>query len=327
VIVELLNPEYLIPAAVFLGIVLMSLALILFFRFLGERRKVVSKIKTSTSPGMSPRSMSSGEMPVGSQKSAIGRFFTAVFFPIGKKVAPKSEQETSALRKSFLQAGYRGEYLIPVYFGAKIVGTALMVGGYFLLNRYLLKQTEINYIVGGTILTALVGYSLPTFWLSLRTRHRKEKIFEGLPDALDLMVVLVEAGLGLDAAIHRVSEEIALDNKVVSDEFKQVGLELRAGMMRRDALRNLAMRCDHEDVSSLVALLIQTDKFGTSVAQALRVHADAMRTKRFQRAEEMAAKIPVKLTFPLILFIFPSLFVVIVGPAAISIYRNLFSRM
>ena len=316
-----------IPAAVFIGIVLASLALILFFRFLSERRKVVSKIQDSTASGMSPGAMSSVEMPAGSQNSAVGKFFTAIFFPIGKKVAPKSEEETSALRKSFLQAGYRGDYLVPVYFGAKIVFTVLLVGGYFLLNKFVLKQIEINYIVAGTILAALIGYSIPTFWLSLKTSHRKDKIFAGLPDALDLMVVLVEAGLGLDAAIHRVSEEIALDNKVVSDEFKQVGLELRGGMMRRDALRNLAMRCDHEDVSSLVALLIQTDRFGTSVAQALRVHSDSMRTKRFLRAEEMAAKIPVKLTIPLILFIFPSLFVVIVGPAAITIYRNMFSRM
>ena len=136
-------------------------------------------------------------------------------------------------------------------------------------------------------------------------------------------MVCVEAGVGLDAAINRVGEEMRLSNKVLSEEFRLLSLELRAGKTRRDALRNLAMRTDLEDVSSFVTLLIQTDKFGTSVAQAVRVQSDSMRRKRFQRAEEMAAKLPVKLVFPLILFIFPALFIVVLGPAAIRIFRTL----
>jgi tight adherence protein C len=148
-------------------------------------------------------------------------------------------------------------------------------------------------------------------------------MLEGFPDALDLMVVCVEAGMGLDAAINRVGEEMKLRNAVVSEEFRLMGLELRAGKLRRDALRNLGIRTGLDDVKSLMTLLIQTDKFGTSVAQALRVHSDSMRTKRYQKAEEIAAKLPVKLVFPLILFIFPSLFVVIIGPAVIRIFRVL----
>jgi tight adherence protein C len=152
---------------------------------------------------------------------------------------------------------------------------------------------------------------------------RQEKILVGFPDALDLMVVCVEAGLGLDAAINRVGEEMKVSNALLSEEFRLLGLELRAGKTRRDALKNLGLRTGLEEVKSLMTLLIQTDKFGTSIAQALRVHSDSMRTKRYQRAEEMAAKLPVKLVFPLILFIFPALFVVIVGPAVIKIFRVL----
>jgi tight adherence protein C len=161
----------------------------------------------------------------------------------------------------------------------------------------------------------------------MRISNRKEKMQQGLPDALDLMVVCVEAGTGLDAAINRVGEEMKLSNEVLSEEFRLMSMELRAGKQRRNALKNLALRTDLEDVSSLVTLLIQTEKFGTSLAQALRVHSDSMRTKRFQKAEEIAAKLPVKLMFPLVLFIFPSIFVVILGPAAIRIFRTLFPAL
>jgi len=175
-----------------------------------------------------------------------------------------------------------------------------------------------------SVTLALIGFYLPNLWLRLKIARRKEKIIKGFPDALDLMVVCVEAGVGLDAAIYRVGEEMKLSNKVLSEEFKLLSLELRAGKQRGEALRNLALRTDLEDVNSLMTLLIQTEKFGTSIAQALRVYSDSMRTKRYQRAEEMAAKLPVKLVFPLVFFIFPSLFIVILGPAAIRIVRILF---
>jgi len=320
----LLNITVLIPAAVFFGILLVSIALILMLQARAERRRVVGKIQKSTSPLILSGTKESALLHSGQSQTVVGRFFSGIFSPVGKKIAPKEEHALTSLKKSFLRAGYRGDYLIPVYYGAKIIGAVAMVVVYYFVNTLFLHHTELEYIIAGSILSALVGYSLPTFWLRIRTFYRKEKIFEGLPDALDLMVVCVEAGMGLDAAINRVSEEIILENKVVGEEFKLVNLELRAGKMRAEALRNLAIRCDQEDVSSLTGLLIQTDRFGTSVSQALKVHSDSMRTKRFQRAEELAAKIPVKLVFPLILFIFPALFVVVVGPAAITIYRNLF---
>ncbi len=175
-----------------------------------------------------------------------------------------------------------------------------------------------------SLLAALFGFYLPNFYLKLKTMRRKEEIQRGLPDALDLMVVCVEAGTGLDAAIQRVGEEMKFSNKALSEEFHLLILELMAGKARRDALRNLALRTDLEDINSLVTLLIQTEQFGTNIGQALRVHSDSMRTKRYQKAEEVAAKLPVKLIFPLILFIFPSIFVVVLGPAAIRIFRILF---
>ena len=177
--------------------------------------------------------------------------------------------------------------------------------------------------VGLAVFIALLGFYLPDLWLIVKSDIRKEKLFEGLPDALDLLVVCVEAGMGLDGAIHRVAEETKLTNQTLSDELKLLNLELRAGKSRQDALRNLAMRTNINAMNSLVTLLIQTDKFGTSVAKALQVFADSFRTERYQKAEELAAKMPVKLIFPLVLFIFPSLFVVILGPAAIRIYQNI----
>jgi tight adherence protein C len=167
----------------------------------------------------------------------------------------------------------------------------------------------------------VIGFYLPNLWLSLRISSRREQLLVGFPDALDLLVVCAEAGMGLDAAIKRVGDEVKLSSKVISDEFKVLNLELRAGKSRRDALKNLALRTDLDDINSLVTLLIQTDKFGTSVAQALRVHSESMRAKRGQRVEEMAAKLPVKLLFPMIFCIFPVLFLVTIGPALIQVFR------
>jgi tight adherence protein C len=194
---------------------------------------------------------------------------------------------------------------------------------FFISKVFLIKATQPGSFLIYPILGALIGFYLPNLWLRAKTSARQEKILEGFPDALDLMVVCVESGMGLDATINRVGEEMKLRNPTLSDEFRLMSLELRAGKLRRDAMRNLAARTGLDDVKSLMTLLTQTDKFGTSVAQALRVHSDSMRTRRYQRAEEMAAKLPVKLVFPLVLFIFPAMFVVIVGPAAIKIMRHL----
>jgi tight adherence protein C len=176
------------------------------------------------------------------------------------------------------------------------------------------------------VLSALLGFYLPDIWLRQKTDKRKEKILNALPDALDLLVVCVESGMGLDSAIYRVAQEMRLNSPELSDELQLMNLELRAGKSRKDALKNLALRTNLEEINSLVTLLIQTDQFGTSMADALRIYSDSYRTQRYQRAEELAAKLPVKLIFPLVVFIFPALFVVLLGPAAISIYNALLKQ-
>jgi tight adherence protein C len=170
---------------------------------------------------------------------------------------------------------------------------------------------------------AMAGYYAPHLWLHLRIRERKRRISEGFPDALDLIVVCLESGLGLGPAIQRVGEEIKLVHKQLSDELHVLSFELRTGLPRQQALRNLGVRTGVDDVKSLMGVLIQTDRFGTSVGDALRVYSDHMRKTRQFRAEELANKLPIKLLFPLIFCIFPSFFVILMGPAVITLMRVL----
>jgi len=243
---------------------------------------------------------------------------------IGNYVKPKSEEGSSGVRKMLVRAGYRRERAFIIFYGAKTF-LAILLFGFSFLVRF--GNVLPLYSVLICIIWTAVGFYLPNLWLKSAINRRARKLTEGLPDALDLMVVCVESGTGLDAAITRVSEEMSLSNKAITDEFKVMSLELRAGKQRRDALKNLAFRTGLEDITTLVTLLIQTDRFGTSIAQALRVHSDSMRTRRFQRAEEIAMKLPVKLVFPLVIFIFPSIFVVVLGPAVIRIVRVLLPRL
>ncbi|MCK6500777.1 MAG: type II secretion system F family protein, partial [Nitrospira sp.] len=177
------------------------------------------------------------------------------------------------------------------------------------------------------LLAATCAYYAPSIWLSQAIAHRQDALLRAIPDALDLMVVCVEAGLGLDQAIARVGEDVKQTHPVLGEELNVLALELRTGVQRQEALRNLAYRTDLEEVKNLVALLVQTDRFGTSIGQALRVHADSMRATRRLKAEELAAKLPVKLLLPLIFFIFPSMFVVTIGPAVIRMVRVLFPAL
>jgi len=242
---------------------------------------------------------------------------------LGEANKPSSESEVSAIREALLTAGYRHAQAPILFMGAKLLSGILALGIVILLPASLLRFPTATVQLVIYVGAASVGYFLPMLWLRYAVMQRKEKLLDAFPDALDLMVVCVEAGLGLDAAISRVSSEIRFAHGELAEEFNLVSLELRTGLSRAEALKNLSRRVDLEEVSSLVALLVQTDKFGTSVGQSLRVHSDAMRVNRQLRAEELAAKLPVKLLFPLVFFIFPSLFVVVVGPAAVKIARTL----
>ena len=289
-----------------------------------NRRQVVDKIRGVRVE--EPSSAGAGLQPA--KGAWLTRQLLAFVSAIGLKFgSPKSGSQPSFQRQLFLQAGFRGEHTLAAFLGFKILGTALLAAAGMLWRFFTPPTGEPLLAVLTVVVPALLGWYLPDIVLRLRIAHRKELLLNGFPDALDLMVVCVESGMGLDAAVTRVGEEIRLSSPMVSEEFRLLSLELRAGKMRRDALQALAMRSGLEEFNSFASLLIQTDRFGTSVAQALRVHADSVRVKRALRAEEVAAKLPVKLIFPLVVFIFPSIFVVILGPAAIKIYRSLLQVM
>ncbi|HZD61769.1 MAG TPA: type II secretion system F family protein [Xanthobacteraceae bacterium] len=227
------------------------------------------------------------------------------------RVAPQSPSEMGKLQRKLTMAGYRSHEAVAVFFGIRL-GCALAV--FALLASSILVRPNLLFAISGCAL----GYLLPTMALGRLAKRRQHRIRLGLADALDLLVVSVEAGLGLDQALQRVGEEIAFAHPDLSDELRLINLELRAGKARSDALRNLGERTGVDDIISLVAMLVQTDKFGTSVAQSLRVHSETVRTKRRQRAEEAAAKTGVKMVFPLVFCIFPAIFIVTIGPAAIK---------
>ncbi len=236
--------------------------------------------------------------------------------------SPKEEERLSRTQKALSKAGYRGQNDTTVFYGSKAFLAVIPSVVFWALMAQFVDLTHIRTILF-SLLVAAAGFYLPDFWIYLKTSKRKEKIRTGFPDLLDLLVVCMEAGQGLDAALVRVGREIEVTNYVLAQELNLLNLEIRAGKSRREALRNLALRTGLEDVSSLVTLINQSEKLGVSVAQALRVQSDAMRTKRHQRAEEIAARIPVKLTIPLVFFIMPCLFAVILGPGVISIIKNL----
>jgi tight adherence protein C len=244
---------------------------------------------------------------------------------LGKRVVKENSIDYSAMRVKFLNAGIRLYNAPTIFWGVKILLATVLAVGFFLIRISAFKLVDPLATVALCIFLFLLGLYMPSIWLRFKIAERKNKLTEGLPDALDLLVICVEAGMGLDSAIQRVSEEIKMANIPLSDELRLYNLEVRAGKSRHEALRNLSTRTDLEDINSLVTLLIQTDQFGTSIAQTLRVYSDTFRTRRYQKAEEIAARLPVKLVLPTAMFIFPSLFVVILGPAFIRIFRVLTS--
>lgn len=240
--------------------------------------------------------------------------------PLHKLSSLDERSVRNRLRLKLIRAGYRSEHALNNYLALKIVIGIVMVLGFFLSKLFYSLDSQNLMKV---ILYAILGYYVPNIWLWFATKSRQEKITKGLPDALDLMVVCVEAGLGLDATFKRVGEEMSALCKEISEEFHLTNLEIRAGNTRDEAFKNMAVRTGVAEVKSLMTVLNQTSRFGTSIATALRVHADSMRIKRRQLAEEVAAKSSVKLVFPLVLFIFPAIFVVIIGSGAIRIIKHL----
>jgi tight adherence protein C len=226
-------------------------------------------------------------------------------------MVPQSRSEMGKLQQRLVTAGYRQHEAIAVFFGIRLACALAFFA--LLATPILIKPNLLLALLG-----CALGYLLPGMALGRLAKKRQHRIRLALPDALDLLVVSVEAGLGLDQAMQRVGTELDFAHPELSEELRLINLELRAGKARVEALRNLAERTGVDDIISLVAMLVQTDKFGTSVAQSLRVHSDTVRTKRRQRAEEAAAKTGVKMVFPLVFCIFPAIWVVTIGPAVIK---------
>jgi tight adherence protein C len=231
-----------------------------------------------------------------------------------------SPHNVRRLRRRLIQAGYPDDNAPTIYRVVRMIAAIALPMITFFFVTVILGWPVNTTAIGVTVLALLYGLFLPSFYLSRMIAKRKALITRALPDALDLLVVCVEAGLGLNAALQRVGREMELVEPSLSDELAITNREIRAGRPRDEALRNLGSRTGVDDLKSLVAMLVQTDRFGTSIADSLRVFADSMRTKRRQRAEELVAKAAIKLIFPLLLFIFPALFIVLMGPALIRIW-------
>lgn len=247
--------------------------------------------------------------------------------PLARFAESDTGAQASALRRRLLHAGLRHPQALTAYLGTKTLLALALPLLVFLAQLLTPHPLQGQPLLLSMLLAAALGYYLPNVVLSRMVFLRQREIFESFPDALDLITVCVEAGLGVEAALGRVAGDIQHRSRVLGTELQLVGLELRAGAPREHALHNLALRTGVEEVDGFVAMLIQAERFGTSIAQALRVHADMLRTRRRQRAEEAAAKITLKLLLPLIFCIFPALLLVLLGPAAISIHRVLLPAM
>jgi tight adherence protein C len=257
----------------------------------------------------------------GAMAKALAKASPALSAPL----KPKNDADVNKTRDKLNMAGFRGENAPQMYWSLKVLalGAGFTLGGGAMLFTRGLNIDALTY----TGIIAGVCFYLPEIILWFIRRKRQDNIFYGLPDALDLMVVCVEAGLGLDQAMRKVTEEMKKTYRVIAEEFALSNLQMQMGRARVEVLHDLGARTGVDDLKALAAILIQADKFGSSVAQALRVQSDSMRTRRRQLAEEKAAKTAVKLIFPLVLFIFPAIFVVLVGPAAITMVNELFPSM
>ena len=305
---------YIMLILIFVATLFLVIGIARYLSYLKGRRDLLRKIEED--------GRKESEIKIDSLKDRVRQVFLGITKGLGPLAKPKGEEEVSRLRRRFMQAGLnRFKNIVMVFVGSKVLFMICLPVLFAVLKFSAFRNILPMQFIFILVVLALIGFYLPELWLKIRINNRKDQIVRGFPDGLDLMVICAEAGMGLDAAINRVGEEMKLRHPFLSEELKILTLELRAGKQRRDALRNLAMRTDSEDLQSFATLLIQTEKFGTNIAQAMRVQADSMRTKRTQKVEEIAAKLPIKLLFPTILFIFPSLFLVLMGPALIRAFR------
>jgi tight adherence protein C len=313
---------YAILGAVFIAIFMVLYGINQAIHRSRRRRRIIRTIQNS-------RDAWTPSQPAPDEKalSLTGRL-TNMIAKMGARFSSNDASTYSHQRRRLLQAGIRNPKAAQIVWGAKIWSPLILMLLFYGLRTYLPQLKLLSAPMTASLLigVGIAGFYLPELWLAGKASVRREKITESLPDALDLLVVCVEAGLGLDSAFKKVADEMKMSSPQMSEEFKLLNLELRAGKTRQDALRNLSLRVNIDSLKSLVTLLIQTEMFGTGVAKALRVFSDTFRTQRFQKAEEIAAKLPVKMLIPTVFFIFPTFMAIMIGPAAITVWDNWLSK-
>jgi tight adherence protein C len=311
--------ESLLPLAIFGAVT--SLSWWALIELAGRKPRTVQRLDELKNPQLRRGSRSGALL----RKSDPFAKMLATTAAMSKSLQPQSEAELGKLRTKLATAGFRSEAAGPVFMGIKLTGllAALFIGGGAVVG---IRGVDRSDFVWTAAVVAVVFY-LPDVVVGFLSRRRKQALFLAMPDALDMLVVCVEAGLGLDQAMRKVSEEMKFSYRVMAEELAITNFQLQMGRTRADALHELGVRTGVADLRSLAGVIIQADRFGTSIAQALRVQSESMRVRRRQIAEEKAAKTAVKLIFPLVMFIFPGIFVILVGPAAVHIMREMFPKM
>lgn len=298
----------LVVVLVFAMVVLLVIAL----GQLGKQRQIRGLVSRMVGRDIAKRRKSAG------RGAAQFSHFDSLIDSISKLSLPEDGWQNSVVRLRFIRAGLRDPSAPRYFYAVKsflslILPTLLLLGLTFFGNNLTLT-TKLTYVV----VCAAGGYYLPDMFIRSRTARRLQEMRQSLPDLIDLLVICTESGLGMDAAINRVARDAAGNSVVLAEEFHLTALEIRAGAGRTSALKNMALRTNLEDLNGFVSMLVQADKFGTSLAESLRIQSDLMRVKRMQRAEEVAAKVPVKMLMPLVFFIFPALLIVLIGPAILQ---------
>lgn len=277
------------------------------------------RIRSRLSPQAADAALSTGKPSL--VRDDMPRLLRSLIAPIEDRIEAGGADARSQLRRRLMQAGFHSPQAVPLYLGARLTLTAALPLLFLVANAVVDFGKPANVVVSIVMVLLGLGYMGPAIYLSRRLAHRQAMFRDGFPDALDLLVVCVDAGLGVDAAIARVSDEITLAHPLLGEQFRLMALELRAGKGREDAFRNFAERMGVEEVSTLIAMLIQSAAIGTSIADALRVHANEMRAHRMLKAEEKAQALGVKLSFPLVGLIVPSLLIAVAAPAAVRLIR------
>jgi tight adherence protein C len=285
--------------------------------FGGKKDRVIERLERATGGGDFIESGLDRDRP---QKRFAG--LANFLRPFAKLVKPTGGDDLSRLNRSLIHAGYRTENAVEIFLGIKFLLPIVVILILWQIDAHLEKPFELPPAISICFIGIAIAFFLPNLWLKSKAGERQQLIGEALPDSMDLLVTCVEAGLSLDAAMARVSQELELVAPILAQEIKQTLLEIQAGVRRADAFHRLSQRTGVEDLRTLSAMIIQTEMFGTSVSRALRVHAEGMRTKRMQKAEEKAAMVSTKMTVPLILCILPSLFAVVIGPAIVMVAKR-----